>query len=315
MDKFSAMQAFIRVVEAGTFTRAADSMDLPKARVTRLIQMLESELQTRLLNRTTRRVTVTADGAAYYERAVRLLGDLEELEAGMSRARAQPRGRLKVDCSAAVAGPILIPALPDFHARYPDIRLELGVSDRPVDLLGDNVDCVLRGGEITDLSMVARKIGETALLTCATPDYLRRHGVPRHPQDLDDPEKGHELVRYFSPRTGRINPFLYTRGDESVSIEGRYRLALDDVAAIVAAGIAGLGIIHAPSFLVQEHIGSGVLEPLLLDWSAASVALHVVYPPNRHLSNKVRVFVDWVADLFENHDLVQRKSTFPRRAA
>lgn len=315
MDKLTAMQAFIRVVEAGTFTRAADSMGLPKARVTRLIQMLESELQTRLLNRTTRRVMVTADGAAYYERAVRLLGDLEELESGMTRARAQPRGRLKVDASAAVAIPILIPALPDFQARYPDIRLELGVSDRPVDLLGDNVDCVLRGGEITDLSMVARKIGETALLTCAAPAYLRKHGTPRHPRELDDPDKGHLMVRYFSPRTGRITPFVYSRGDEEVAVEGQYQLALDDVAAVVAAGLAGLGIIHAPSFLVQEHIGSGALEPLLLDWSSETVALHVVYPPNRHLSNKVRVFVDWVADLFEENDLVQRKSTFPRRAA
>ena len=315
MDKFSAMQAFIRVVEAGTFTKAADSMALPKPRVTRLIQMLETDLQTKLLNRTTRRVTVTADGAAYYERAVRVMGEMDELESSMSHARANPRGRLKVDSSAAVAIPILIPALPDFHAKYPDIRLELGVSDRPVDLLSENVDCVLRGGELTDQSLVARRIGEASLITCATPAYLQRQGVPRHPLDLDDPETGHRLIKYFSPRTGRPYPFTYARQGEKVEVDGFHQIALDDAAAIVAAGLAGLGVMQALTFLVQQHISSGALEPLLLDWSSDIIPLHVVYPPNRHLSNKVRVFVDWVAELFAGHDLVQRKSSFPRRAA
>jgi LysR family transcriptional regulator, regulator for bpeEF and oprC len=312
MDKLSAMQAFIRVVEAGTFTKAADSMALPKPRVTRLIQMLETELQTKLLNRTTRRVTVTSEGAAYYERAVRVLGELEELESGMTHARANPRGRLKVDSSAAVALPILIPALPDFHARYPDIKLELGVSDRPVDLMSENVDCVLRGGPLTEQSLVARKIGEANLVPCATPDYLKRHGVPKHPHDLDDPELGHVLVKYFSPRTGRLYPFEFTRDGETIEVQGTHQIALDDAAAIVAAGLAGLGVMHALTFLVQDHISKGTLEPLLLDWSSDPIPLHVVYPPNRHLSNKVRVFVDWAAELFANHDLIQRKSRYPR---
>ena len=313
MDKFSAMQAFIRVVEAGTFTKAADSMALPKPRVTRLIQTLETELQTKLLNRTTRRVTVTSDGAAYYERAVRVMSELEELESGMTYARSNPRGRLKVDASAAVAIPILIPALPDFHARYPDIKLELGVSDRPVDLLSENVDCVLRGGELTEQSLIARRIGEANLVTCATPGYLERHGVPKGPHDLDDPDGSHTLVKYFSPRTGRVYPFVYQRNGETVEIQGRHQIALDDAGAIVAAGLAGLGVVHALTFLVQDHISRGALEPLLLDWSSEAIPLHVVYPPNRHLSNKVRVFVDWVAELFANNDLIQRKSTFPKK--
>jgi LysR family transcriptional regulator for bpeEF and oprC len=314
MDKFSAMQAFIRVVEAGTFTKAAESMSLPKPRVTRLIQMLETELQTKLLNRTTRRVTVTSDGAAYYERAVRVMNEMDELEASMSHARTNPRGRLKVDSSAAVAIPILIPALPDFHARYPDIKLELGVSDRPVDLLSENVDCVLRGGELTEQSLVARRVGEAHLVTCAAPSYLKRHGVPKHPHDLDDPDGGHSLVKYFSPRTGRVYPFVYTRGDETLEITGSHQIALDDAAAIVAAGVAGIGVVHALTFLVQDHIASGALEPLMVEWTSEAIPLHVVYPPNRHLSNKVRVFVDWVAELFSQHDLIQRKSTFPRAA-
>ena len=145
MDKLSAMQAFTRVVEAGTFTKAADSLGLPKAAVTRLIQSLEDQLQTRLLNRTTRRVTVTPDGAAYYERVSRLLGDLDELEGSLSHARVTPKGRIRVDVSSSVARLLLIPALPQFHAQYPEIQIDLGVSDRPVDLVSDNVDCVLRG--------------------------------------------------------------------------------------------------------------------------------------------------------------------------
>jgi DNA-binding transcriptional LysR family regulator len=181
MDKFSAMQAFVRVVEAGTFTKAADSMGMPKPTVTRLIQTLELSLDTKLLNRTTRKVTVTADGAAYYERAGRLLGEMEELESSMSRAKASPRGRLKVDIPSSLGMAVVIPALPDFYARYPDIQLELGVSDRPIDILAENVDCVIRGGEITDQSLVARRIGEFYLMSCASPAYLKRHGVPAAP--------------------------------------------------------------------------------------------------------------------------------------
>ena len=193
MDKFAAMQAFVRVVEAGTFTKAADSLNLPKPTVTRLIQMLETHLQTKLLNRTTRRVTVTADGAAAYDRALRLLSEMDELESSMSRAKANPRGRLRIDVGASVAQLLLIPALPDFHAKYPDIQIDLGVSDRPVDLIGENVDCVLRGGEITDQSLVARKIGDFHTILCATPEYIKRHGVPQHPNDLEG--DAHRVVR------------------------------------------------------------------------------------------------------------------------
>ena len=184
MDKFSAMQAFVRVVEAGTFTKAADSMDLPKATVTRLIQDLEKELDTKLLNRTTRKVAVTVDGAAYYEQASRLLGEVDELESSMSRAKASPRGKLKVDVPSSLGLTVIIPALPDFYARYPDIQLELGVSDRPVDIIAENVDCVVRGGELTDQSLVARRIGEFYLVSCASPGYLKRHGKPKHPREL-----------------------------------------------------------------------------------------------------------------------------------
>jgi DNA-binding transcriptional LysR family regulator len=308
MDKFSAMQAFVRVVEAGTFTKAADSMAMPKPTITRLIQTLEKELDTKLLNRTTRKVTVTADGAAYYERAGRLLSEMEELEASMSRAKASPRGRLKVDIPASLGIAVIIPALPDFYARYPDIQLELGVSDRPVDIIAENVDCVVRGGELIDQSLVARRIGEFYLISCASPAYLKRHGTPRHPAELED---SHRMIRYASPRNGKLFSFEYYKDGETVEVGGNYLLSVNDSRAGVVAALAGLGVLHTATFQVQDYISTGALEPLFNGWCTESIPLHVVYPPNRHLSNKVRVFVDWIAELFAKHDLIQRKSTLP----
>ena len=309
MDKFVAMQAFVRVVEAGTFSKAADSMGSPKPTVTRLIQTLEKQLDTKLLNRTTRRVTVTADGAAYYDRALRLLGELEELESSMSKAKANPKGRLRIDVGSSVAQLLLIPALPDFYVRYPDIRIDLGVSDRPVDLIGENVDCVLRGGEITDQSLVARRIGEFHTILCATPAYLKRNGVPQHPSDLEG--ERHTVVNYFSHRTGQPYPFTFTKDGERLEIEGRHVLSVNDSNANVAAGLAGLGIVRIATFQAQGYIASRLLQPVLLDWCADSIPIYVVYPPNRHLSAKLRVFVDWVAELFARSDLIQRKCSLP----
>lgn len=313
MDKFSAMQAYVRVVEAGTFTKAADSMNLPKPTVTRLIQTLETHLQTKLLNRTTRRVTVTADGAAYYDRAVRILGEMDELESSMSRAKANPRGRLRIDVGASVGQMLLIPALPDFHVRYPDIQIDLGVTDRPVDLVGENVDCVLRGGEITDQSLVARRIGEFHLVLAATPAYLKRHGMPRHPTDLEDGQ--HRVINYFSHRTGRPFPFTFEKDDERIELTGQHIVSVNDSNANLAAGLAGLGIVRTTTFMARPHFDDGTLVPLLLDWCADTIPIHVVYPPNRHLSTKLRVFVDWAADLFARSDLIQTRCCLPLPAA
>src|SRR5262245_3293107 len=174
MDQLTAMRAFVRVVEAGSFTRAANLLAIPKPTISKLIQELEAHIHTKLLNRTTRRVTVTPDGAAYYERVVRLLADLDELDGSMTQSQATPKGRLRIDMSASLAMLILIPALPAFHARYPDIQIDLGVTDRLVDLVGENVDCVVRAGELTDQSLIARRIGDCHFVACATPSYLDR---------------------------------------------------------------------------------------------------------------------------------------------
>ncbi len=312
MDRFAAMQAYVRVVEAGTFTKAADLLNLPKPTVTRLIQTLEAHLQTKLLNRTTRRVTVTADGAAYYDRALRILGEMDELESSMSHAKANPRGRLRIDVAASVGQLLLIPALPDFHVRYPDIQIDLGVSDRPVDLIGENVDCVLRGGEIHDQSLVARRIGEFHLVLAATPAYLKRHGTPRHPREIDEGE--HKVVNYFSHRTGQPFPFTFTRGAETIEFTGRHVVSVNDSSAMLAAGLAGLGIVRTTTYQARPYFDTGLLVPLLLDWCADTIPIHVVYAPNRHLSTKLRVFVDWVADLFARSDLIQSRCGMPGAA-
>src|SRR5262245_29264418 len=178
MDQIQSIRVFARVVEAGTFTKAAESLDLPKGTVTKLVQQLEARLKVKLLNRTTRRVTVTPDGAAYYERTTRLLNDLDDIEASMTNAQAKPSGRLRVDVGTSVAQQIIIPALADFYRQFPDIQLDLGVTDRPVDLITDNVDCVIRGGDLLEQSLVARRLGNVPLVAVASPAYIKAHGKP-----------------------------------------------------------------------------------------------------------------------------------------
>ena len=303
MDQIQAMRIFVRVVEAGTFTRAADSLSLPKATVTKHVQALEERLRVKLLNRTTRRVTVTPDGAAYYDRTVRLLTDLDDIEASMTNARANPRGRLRIDVGTSVAQLLIIPNLAEFHARYPDIQVDLGVSDRIVDLIGDNVDCVIRGGELSDQSLVARRIGNLEFITVAAPAYLERKGTPTHPLEI---EEKHASVIYFSPQSGRHYPLEFVKGSESIDITGPYQLSVNEANAYVTSVLAGLGIGQITSYQAQQHLQNGALVRLMPEWTQPPLPVYVVYPPNRHLSAKVRAFVDWAAELFQRETHLQR---------
>ncbi len=305
MDQIQAMRIFVRVVEAGTFTKAADSLSLPKATVTKHVQALEERLRVKLLNRTTRRVTVTADGAAYYERTIRLLTDLDDIEASMTNARSNPRGRLRIDVGTSMAQLLILPNLAEFHARYPDIQVDLGVSDRMVDLISDNVDCVIRGGELTDQSLVARRIGNLEFITVASPEYLERHGTPTHPLEI---EEKHSIVVYFSPQSGRHYPLEFRKGEESVDITGPYQVSVNESNAYVTAVTSGLGIGQITSFQATRHLESGALVRLLPEWTQPLLPIYVVYPPNRHLSAKVRAFVDWTAELVQRKLHLQRTS-------
>jgi LysR family transcriptional regulator for bpeEF and oprC len=296
-NKFQAMEVFVEVVDAGGFTRAAEKMKLPKVTVSTLIKMLETSLAVKLLHRTTRRVSVTADGAAYYEHCLKILSQVREAEESLSSTRLSPSGRLRVDAPTGLASEVLVPALADFFARYPDIRLELGCSDRWVDLIGEGVDCAVRGGEITDLNLIARRVGGMRYVTCASPAYLARCGRPTHPDDL----RRHHCLDYFSARTGRSYDWDFTRDGERVRVTPQSHFGLNDSYAYAAAGVSGLGIVQMANFLMEPLIRDGRLVSILDDWSNEPMPVHVVYPQNRHLSTKVRVFVDWVAELFPNH--------------
>ncbi|ROM84993.1 LysR family transcriptional regulator [Pseudomonas brassicacearum] len=299
MDRFDAMQAFVRVVEAGSFTKAAETLHMSKTTVTQLVQQLEARLRVRLLNRTTRKVNVTADGAAYYERVIRLLADMDDAETSLAGAQTLPRGRLRVDVPSPLAAMILVPALPAFYARYPDIQIDLGVSDRIVDMLDENVDCVVRGGELVDQSLVARRIGDLALGIFAAPGYLARHGPPDHPQALEDSQ--HRVVGFLWARTRKPMPYAMHRRGERLQVKGRYALAVDDGNAYLAAGLAGLGVLWLPRYMSRPYEAQGQLVPLFEDWRIDPMPLYLAYPPNRHLSAKLRVFIEWVAELMALH--------------
>ncbi len=295
MDRFNAMQAFVRVVETGSFTKAAETLHMSKTSVTQLVQQLEARLRVKLLNRTTRKVNVTADGAAYYERAVKLLADMDDAETSLSSASTLPRGRLRVDVPSPLARMILIPALPAFHAQYPDIQLDMGVSDRMVDLIDEGVDCVVRGGELTNLSLVARRVGDLQLGVYAAPGYLESAGFPAHPQDLAAPD--HYIVGFKWARAGEASPYVMHRNGESVRMHGRYVITVDDGNAYLAAGLAGLGVLWLPDYMAREHVARGELVRLFDDWHLDPMPMYVAFPPNRHVSAKLRVFIDWVAAL------------------
>lgn len=299
MDRFDAMQAFARVVETGSFTKAAGTLHMSRTTVTQLVQQLEARLRVKLLNRTTRQVNVTADGAAYYERVVRVLADMDDAETSLSSASAAPRGRLRVDVPSPFARTILVPALPDFHARYPDIQLDIGVSDRRVDLIGENVDCVVRGGTITDQSLIARHIGDLQLSVHASPAYLQRMGRPMHPSELENTH--HRIVGFLWARTGKPLPYAMRRGDESVHVHGRYVVTLDDGNAYLAAGLAGMGVMWLPAYMAGLHVERGELVTLFEDWALAPMPMSVAFPPNRHVSAKLRVFIDWIIELMALH--------------
>ena len=305
MDRFDAMRAFARVVEAGSFTRAAATLDMSRTTVTQLVQQLEARLRVRLLHRTTRQVRVTADGAAYYERVLRLLADLEDAETSLSGAAAAPSGHLRVDVPSPLARMILLPAFPAFHARYPDIQVDMGVSDRMVDLIGDNVDCVVRGGELADPSLMARHVGDLQLKTCAAPAYLDRAGWPAHPRELEGTH--HRSVGFLGSRRGTTAPYTLRREGESVVVRSRYVVAVDDGNAYLAAGLARLGVLWLPEYMCRPHLASGELVPLFEDWQLAPMPLYVAYPPNRHVSAKLRIFIEWVAQLMAQHAPLARR--------
>ncbi len=295
MDQLAAIKVFCRVVEAGGFTKAADSLDMPKATVSKLVGGLEDHLRVKLLKRTTRQVQVTPDGVAYYERVSRLLRELDDIDSAFDSERVKPRGRIAVDASAWVANAVLIPALPRFYAEFPDIQIELGVSDRTVHLIRENTDCVIRGGLLDDQTMVGRLLGESRWVTAASPAYLARFGTPGSPQDL---AKGHLLIPHQLASSGRATPFRFLKNGEELQVNGGSQLSVNESNAHLAAGLASLGVLQSFEWKLRPYLASGQLVEMLQDWSSASYPFHILYPPNRFMNTRLRVFIDWAIRIF-----------------
>ncbi|VWD31613.1 LysR family transcriptional regulator [Burkholderia lata] len=294
MDHLQAMRIFARVAHLGSFTKAAEQLQLPRPTVSNAVQYLEKHLKIRLLQRTTRRVALTAEGATYYERCVRLLADLDDAETLFEDAGTTPRGAIRVDLPERFALNQVIPALPGFHARYPDLRVVIGTTDRFVDLVADGIDCAVRVGAMSDTSLVARRIGELAQINCAAPAYLERHGTPRSPDELPD----HVAVGYFSSRTGRELDWEYADMDsgELHAVKMRSVVAVNSSQAYLACCLAGLGLIQAPRDGLGPLLDDGSLVEVLPEWNAEPLPVSVVFPTGRHLAPRVRIFVDWLAE-------------------
>ena len=291
MDRLDAMRVFVRIVELKSFTKAADDLQLPRATVTHTIQQLEKRLGVRLLHRTTRQVSATLDGEAYFQRCVRLLADVEEAESAFSRSAATPKGKLRVDLQGTLGMHFLLPHIGEFFAKYPEVELEIGMGDRLVDLVREGVDCVLRAGEPRESSMVGRRVALLAQVTCASRAYLERHGSPR---TLDE-FRAHRAVNYTGA-TGKILPFEFLVGDELRTMQLRGSATVSHADAYVTCCEAGLGFIQLPRYHVERQLADGSLCEVLGKHRPVPMPVSVLYPHHRQLSPRVRVFVDWVAD-------------------
>ena len=299
LDRLEAMRAFCRIVELGSFTRAADALGLAKTTVSGQVQALESQLGVKLLHRTTRRVSPTTDGSAYYERARAVLDDLDELEASVAQNRSLARGRVRVEMPSPVSRFLLIPALPDFVARYPQIRLDIGSSERVVDLVQEGVDCAIRGGPVHDPDLVCRPIGQMRFCLCAAPSYLAASPPLRHPQDL----VAHRYLAFVYPATGRQKANTLHCGNEHHPIEQEPAMRFNSGEAYLAAVVAGLGFAVLPAAAARQALEDGRLVQPLPQWQADSMPLSLVYPQSRHLSARVRAFIDWAGELLAGDPL------------
>lgn len=291
MDRLDAMHLFTRIVELGSFTKAADELQLPRASVSLAIQQLETRLGVRLLQRTTRQVSTTPDGQAFYLRCQQILLDVEDAETVFQNSGARPRGKLRVDLQGTQALHFVLPRLGEFHRNYPEIELDIGLGDRFVDLVREGVDCVLRSGEPKDSSMVGRRVATLALVTCASADYLQRCGMPDTLADFQQ----HQAVNYVGAQ-GRILPFEFLQDGQPLSLQLPGAVSVSSAHAYSACCLAGLGFIQVPRYHVAEHLHSGRLVEVFPQWAPAAMPVSVLYPHARHLSSRVRVFIDWLAD-------------------
>ncbi|WP_095989409.1 LysR family transcriptional regulator [Cystobacter fuscus] len=292
MDQFAAIRLFLRVVETGSLTRAAAQLGMPKSSASKLLSELEGHLGVKLLSRSTRVVKLTGEGSEYYQQVSPILLRLSEVDAEVRERGSGLRGRVRVDVHSSMANAHLIPLLGEFRALHPHIQLMVGVSDRPISLVEEAADCVIRLGKIADASLIARVIFEDRLITCASPAYLSRKGTPADPPAL---KTGHELVGYFSALTGERVPLVFRRGDALYEFETADVMSNDSTGHLSMI-LAGLGVGQAYGSTVRAHLEQGVLVPVLRDWETHTAPVSVLYPQARKRNKRVRVFIDWLVE-------------------
>lgn len=298
MDHLLAIRTFQRIVETRSFTKAAAHLSLPRSTVSKNLKALEAHLGTKLIQRTTRSIALTTEGAEYYRRISKLVTQLDETEGAMRDIGAAAKGRLRIDLHSSLANFVLMPVLEEFRERYPHIQLALGIGDRPVNLIEEGVDCAIRAGELADSSLIARTLYKDRLITCASPGYLEQCGVPKNLSDL---ENGHSIVGYFSAATGEAWPLRFrTRGKDKQL--GAFDISANDSAALISMLVHGMGIGQTHASVARRFIESGELVPVLEELTHRQFPVSIIYPPTRQLNARVRIFIDWMVARFSENN-------------
>ncbi len=293
MDQLVCMRSFVRVADLHSFTRAADALGVSRAVVSTHVAELERHLRCQLFHRTTRRVGLTADGAEYLSRCQRILAELEAADEELQRTRVSPAGRLRVDVPVVFGRALLIPALPKFTARYPELQLEVQFNDRVVDLISEEVDVVVRVGAVREPHLVARRVVSTRLLTFASPEYVREHGAPTEPEELNR----HRLIGLLTPGKRRAFKWQFQRGALRRQLSPKFNVAFNSVEALIMAAVRGAGIAQAMDLVATEALAAGRLEVMLREWSTPGASISVVSRSALRDSPRIRVFADFAADL------------------
>jgi LysR family transcriptional regulator, regulator for bpeEF and oprC len=295
MDRLLTIQIFVRVAEVGSFTKAADDLHLPRSTVSAALKQLEHRLRTRLINRTTRSMHLTADGEAYLAWCQNLLSEIDDTELRFRQGGVRPQGTLRIDVPGRIARLVIAPALSEFFRLYPDIKLHMGVTDRPVDLIHEGIDCALRVGELKDSSLVAHRIGMLAVGSYAGPAYLERFGIPQSVDDLVH----HYAVDYISPVSGRIDPWEYQDETGMHTLSMHSMVVVNCAESYIACCLAGLGLIQIPSYDAAKHLARGELVEVLPSLAPSPMPMSFVLPERRHTPRRVAAFVDWFTALYQ----------------
>jgi LysR family transcriptional regulator, regulator for bpeEF and oprC len=300
MGRLEAIRIFIRVAETRNFSKAADDLDMPRGTISRIIQSLEAQVGVRLLSRSTRQVNLTDAGKMYYEHAKKVLDELSEVEAKLANIKSVPTGTVRVDTTGTIAEALIMPCLDQFLGEFPEVDVRVGLGDRNVDLIQQGVDCVIRAGALEESSLVARRVGNARVVTCASPAYLEKYGIPESLEDL----QSHFAVNYVSAKTGKLFPFEFEEAGEVTKVALKGKVAVNEGVAYVNAAVRGLGIIQPSRYIVANQLENESLQEILTSFQTPTIPLSILYPHRTHISSATRAFTDWITQVcIRNPDL------------